>query len=229
MLVAEDLLLLLTDDDSGRLVLAGDQVDAALAGALLVELVLGERVDLTGAADAGRSGRVVVRDASPTGDPLLDEALARIGEREGRRPAAVIGPLGKGVRERLYQRLVAAGVLRAEHGTVLGVFPRRSWPTAAAEHERQLRRRLLDALAGVEGDDARVPALLSLLHALKAVAKVLDTAAVGLDGRGVRRRGEEVAAGSWASAAVRRALDEAMAAVVAATTAATAAATAGGS
>ncbi len=40
MLIAEDLLLLLTDDASGRLAVPPAQADAALGGANLVELAL---------------------------------------------------------------------------------------------------------------------------------------------------------------------------------------------
>ena len=42
-LLAEDLLLLLTDDHTGKLVAPGTEVDVALAGALLMELTLSTR------------------------------------------------------------------------------------------------------------------------------------------------------------------------------------------
>jgi len=40
MLLAEDLLLLLTDDDTGKLAASSTEVDVALGGALLAELAL---------------------------------------------------------------------------------------------------------------------------------------------------------------------------------------------
>ncbi len=49
MLLAEDLLLLLTDDDTGKLAASRTEVDLALGGALLVELALMDRVDVAGA------------------------------------------------------------------------------------------------------------------------------------------------------------------------------------
>lgn len=86
MLLAEDLLLLLTDDDTGKLA-ASTEVDVALGGALLVELALMDRVDVARAHDRVREGRLVVRDANPTGDGLLDEALAIVEEqKEGKKP-----------------------------------------------------------------------------------------------------------------------------------------------
>src|SRR5215468_7684165 len=48
MLLAEDLLLLVTDDTSGQLSAPAAQVDAGLGGANLVELVMMNKVDLSG-------------------------------------------------------------------------------------------------------------------------------------------------------------------------------------
>src|SRR5664280_3501996 len=63
MLLAEDLLLLLTDDATGKLLLPAEQVDIALGGANLLELTLLERVSL----DEGK--HVVVFDPSSTRGP----------------------------------------------------------------------------------------------------------------------------------------------------------------
>ena len=114
VLLAEDLLLLLTDDDTGRLAAPSTEVDVALGGALLVELTLMQRVDIAGSDERVREGRLVVRDPDPTGDGLLDEALTIAGQNEGKKPQSVVARLGKGARVRLYERLVAGGVLRAE-------------------------------------------------------------------------------------------------------------------
>jgi hypothetical protein len=62
VLLAEDLLLLVTDDASGRLLAPGVQVDAGLGGANLAELTLLNKVGLSGEGEAGKAGRIVVRD-----------------------------------------------------------------------------------------------------------------------------------------------------------------------
>ena len=72
--MAEDLLLLVTDDASGRLSAPAAQVDAGLGGANLVELTLRSKVDLSGEGDQGKPGRIIVRDPSPAGDAVLDAA-----------------------------------------------------------------------------------------------------------------------------------------------------------
>src|SRR6185369_11946017 len=59
MLLAEDLLLLVTDDASGRLSVPGVQADAGLGGANLVELTLLGKVDVAGEQDPGKPGRVI--------------------------------------------------------------------------------------------------------------------------------------------------------------------------
>ena len=228
MLLAEDLLLLLTDDDTGRLLVSGSAADVALGGAQLIELTLEGRVDLTGEGE-GRQGRLVVRDATRFSDPLLDEALDLVASLEGKKPDAAVGPLGKKLRDRLYARLVEQGVLRSERGAVLGIFPTQKWPAADAAHERQLRAGLEQALLTGLQPPERVAALVSLLRALRTVHKVVRPKDHGLSKRDLERRAKEIAEGDWGSAAVRKAVDAMAAATMAAVTAATSAAVISGS
>ncbi|HET6652800.1 MAG TPA: GPP34 family phosphoprotein [Nocardioides sp.] len=228
MLLAEDLLLLLTDDDTGRLLVEGSAADVALGGARLIELTIEGRVDLTGEGE-GRTGRLVVRDRTRLADPILDEALDLVAAKEGKKPDAVVGPLGKKLRDRLYLRLAEQGVLRSERGKVLGLFPTRRWPASDAAHERQLRAGLEQALLMGLQPPERVAALVSLLHALRSVHKVVRPKDHGVSKRDLDRRAKEIAEGDWGSAAVRKAVDAIAAATVAAVTAATTASVAGSS
>jgi Golgi phosphoprotein 3 (GPP34) len=216
MLLAEDLLLLLTDDDTGKLAASGTEVDVALGGALLIELTLSTHVDVAGPDERVREGRLVVRDAGPTGDGLLDEALATVGQKEGKRPQSVVARLGKGTRARLYARLADSGVLHAEEGRVLGIFPSHRWPSGDAAHETSVRAELGTALRAGRTTDARTGALISLLLALDVVHKALDPASVGLSEREMRGNARRIAEGDWAAKAVRQAIDSMNAATVAA-------------
>jgi Golgi phosphoprotein 3 (GPP34) len=222
MLLAEDLLLLLTDDTTGRLAVPGAEADAGLSGAVLAELALMGKVDLTGEADAGKPGRLVVRDPSPAGDPVLDAALEIVIAQQGKKPSAVIRPLGKNLRQILHGRLAASGVLRAEQARILGIFPAHRWPALDTSHEEQTRRQLAGALSGQADPDSRIAALIALLHALKCEHKAVDPRQCGLSRRQLRTRAEEIAKGSWASAAVSRVIEETIAAVTAAASAAAA-------
>jgi Golgi phosphoprotein 3 (GPP34) len=215
MLIAEDLLLLLTDDVTGKLVLPAAQVDVALGGANLIELTLSERVGLDDRK------RVVVHDQSSTGDPVLDGALGIVGARQGKKPKAVVEALGKNLRITLYGRLVAGGVLRAQKSKVLGLFPVRRWPAAKVEHEQDVRTQLTQVLVQRTTPDSRTAALTSLLHALKSEHRIVDPKEHGLTRKELRTRAKEISSGDWASEAVRQAIDAMMAAVVASATAAT--------
>lgn len=226
MLIAEDLLLLVTDDASGRLSAPGAQVDVGLGGAMLLELALMERVDLSRAGDEGKPGRIIVRDGSPTGDAVLDAALGIVEKRQGKKAAAVIRPLSKNLRRSLYGRLTVSGVIRAEEGRILGIFPTHSWPAQDARHETEVRRLVTQALVQQTTPDERSGALIALLHALRCEHKVVVPWEHELSRRQLRARAKVIAQGNWASAAVRTAIDEMMAAIVAATVA-TAAASAG--
>ncbi|HEX5287526.1 MAG TPA: GPP34 family phosphoprotein [Streptosporangiaceae bacterium] len=223
MLLAEDLLLLVTDDASGRLAVPGVQADAGLGGANLVELTLLGKVDLAGEQDPGKRGRIIVRDPSPPGDDVLDAALQTLSARQGSKPSGVIRPLGKNLRPVLYQRLVASGVLRAGHARALGIFPTRTWPTQDPGHEAEVRQLVTQALVQPSAPDERTAALIALLHALKCEHKVVDPRPYQLSRRQLRARAAEIAQGNWASEAVRKAIDEMMAAVAAASAAAVAA------
>jgi len=223
MLLAEDLLLLVTDDASGRLSVPGVQADAGLGGANLVELTLLGKVDVAGEQDPGKPGRIIVRDPSPPGDEVLGAALQTLSARQGSKPSAEIRPLGKNLRPVLYQRLAASGVLRAGHGRALGIFPTRTWPTQDPGHEAEMRQLVIQALVQPGAPDERTAALIALLHALKCEHKVVDPRPYQLSRRQLRARAAEIAQGNWASEAVRKAIDEMMAAVAAASAAATAA------
>ena len=140
-----------------------------------------------------------------------------------------MGPLGKRLRDRLYARLAEQGVLRSERGRVLGIFPTQKWPAAEAAHERHLRAELEQALLTGLLPQERVAALVSLLHALRAVPKVVRPKDHGVPKRDLDRRAKEIAEGDWGSAAVRKAVDAMAAATMAAVTAATTAVVISGS
>lgn len=205
VLLAEDFLLLVTDDASGRLSALVASVDAGLGGANLVEL------------DPGTPGRIIVRDRSAADDALLDAALEIIIARQGKRPSAVIGPLSKNLRATLYRRLADRGVVHAGRDRVFGVFPVRRWPAQDAGHEVEVRRLVAQALVQREAPDTRTGALIVLVHAVGCVDKVVDPRHYGLSRRELRARAKEIAEGNWASEAVRTTIEEMMATITAAT------------
>ena len=224
-LIAEDLLLLLLDDRKGTI--AGtSHPEPALGGAVLLELALAGAVEVDERARRWRSAKVRAVPGAAPADPLLRTAYDTVA---GKRRSAqdLVSRLGKGLRPTLGDRLVARGILEREESRVLGVFPRTTWPTADAQHERRVRTELQAALVqGVDPDD-RTRALVALLSALSIAHKVVDHQ--GLSGGAVRKRAKEVAQGDWAAKAVRDAIQASTAAVMAGVAAAGVAASSSGS
>lgn len=225
MLIAEDLLLLAYDDETGKSVIDGTRLEYGLAGALLLELSVLGKVSVAGPGEAVKRDRLVVREATPAGDDVLDHALAELADDEGKKPKNVLGSLRKGLRGRLLDRLAGRGLLRQESGTVLGIFPTTRWPAADASHEAAVRQRLQDVLVTGLAPDPRTAALVSLLLAVDGLRKVVPSE----DRRAVKRRAQEIAEGDWAADAVKKAVQEVQAAVTGAILASTAAGAAGGS
>ncbi|PZF84626.1 GOLPH3/VPS74 family protein [Jiangella anatolica] len=212
MLIAEDLVLLAYDDETGKPLLDSTRLDYGLAGALLLELSLLDKVTVAGPGEQVKKDRLVLRDPTPTGDDVLDRALADLADDEGRKPKNVLGSLRKGLRDRLLRRLAERGVLRRQSGTVLRVFPTTRWPAADASHEAALRQRLHDVLVTGLEPDPRTAALVSLLLAVDGLRKAVPSD----DRRAVKRRAKEISESDWAADAVKKAVQEVQAAVTAA-------------
>ena len=219
MILAEDVLLLLTDDASGKAVVDKTHLDLAVAGGVLLDLATLGRVAVTGEGEQVKAGRLVVRDVAPTDDDVLDEALARVGALGPMKPYRALPKLAKGLREKLLARMVARGILREQEGRVLGIFPSHTWPALDPSHERQVRAGLNDVLVVGRAPAPREAALISLLQAIGQVPKVLGD--VGVPARELRRRAKDVASGGFVDEAVRRAVEEISAGMAAAITAAT--------
>jgi hypothetical protein len=210
--LAEDLLLLALDDESGATPLSREQtLGFGLAGGVLLELLLAGRLDA-----AGRN--LAVADAAPTGDAVLDDALRKIAD--ARRPRDtqhwVNAIAGDHLRERVLDQLVAQGIVRREEHKILWVFPANRYPTQDPAPERGVREQVRAAVLGGATPEPRVAALIALARACK-----LDDALFTRDERkAARRRLDEIARGEAVGQAVSRAVEAAQAAVMAATTAA---------
>lgn len=226
-LIAEDLLLLLLDDGSGALV-QQSYVKEALAGALLADLAVADAVEMEERTVLGFGAQphVVPAKGGTVDDPLLVDALAVVAQKP-RTAQALLGPLGKDLRELLGDRLVERGVLRREEGKVLGLFPRTTWPTLDSAHEDEVRRTVRAVLIDGTEPDERTASLVGLLHAIDRAHKTVD--AKGAAARDVKKRAKAVAEGEVASAAVRRAVEAINTAVITAVIASSSAAAASGS
>ncbi|BCY04965.1 GPP34 family phosphoprotein [Actinoplanes sp. L3-i22] len=208
---------LLAHDQLGRRIIDSTRVDHGLGGAVLLELALAERIDVV-------DRRVVTRGTGSLGDPLLDDAWARIAtDRRSRKPVDWVKWFAKGTQRRVVEGLAAAGVLRIERSRVLGVFPRTRYPAAFGTEpvaRTEAREKLRAAVLGAGPVPPRTAALCALAAATELDRKIL----ADLDRRVVRARLKEIGQGDWAAAAVRKAIQDIQAAIMAGAVAASTAA-----
>ncbi len=214
--------LLLAYADDGTPLTDGTHLDNGLGGAVLLELALAGRVDV-------KDKKVVVTDRQPLGDPLLDDALARVtAEERGRRPGHWVTRFAKDTRPRVLDRLVANGVLTTEKDRVLWVFPRTKYPSAQGVEpavETEARQRMRAALLTGGAVEPRTAALCSLVAATELDRKVF----ADLDRKEVVARLKVIGEGAWAATAVKKSIEEIQAAIMVAIIASSTAATAGSS
>lgn len=187
MLVAEDLMLLATLSDKGRPPLAWAQnVEPAVAGALVAELTILGRVDIVGA-------RLVVTDATAVGDELLDQALellngdaiakARNLKQQVRRLDAGLGRLN----HRVTSRLVSAGVL-GEQGRRLALVTVVRRPVVDRARRQQLVGTVRSAVQSGGGNlEPRTASLIALLGAAKLLGCVTESRAESRQAKAVAR------------------------------------------
>src|SRR4051794_25649599 len=139
MTLADDLLLVLLDPASGKPRTDGTRLDFGLAGALLLELALDERVDIVGPKPS--TAEVILLSAAAPEDEVLADAARRIGQKRGRADK-LVPALAKGLRGRLLERAEQRGDVRRQR---LVLRPDR-WPAADDRRRRTLVSRLRDVL-----------------------------------------------------------------------------------
>lgn len=216
MLIAEDLLVLLTHPDTGKLLASGAFIDIALAGGVLNELAQTGNARVTEKGEDVRKNRiVVVSDAPPPSDSLLAESLARLATKPHWSAEAGVNALTKGLRRALYDRLVRAELVRREDVDVLGLTWAHHWPAVDATKRETLRRRLRTILLDDAEPEYREAALIGLVSALGVVVKLIANPEERIDKSAVKRRAKVLKDQYWASDAVGRAIAQAQAAAAA--------------
>ncbi len=146
---AEEVMLLLMDDEEERFLRVPDwSLRYALGGAVLMDLALVDRIDTD-------LDKLMLVDATPLGDDLLDPLLAEIVAGTGKetephdarywveRAAARAGE----IRSAAVDRLVARGILERREDRFLWVFRSRRYPVAdEGTAEREVKLRIMELL-----------------------------------------------------------------------------------
>ncbi len=160
---AEEIMLLLLDDRDGSfLPVPHSSVKSALAGAVLMDLALRDRIDTD-------PHRLILADETPTGDSLLDPTLARIAasgqSHDAQHWVWRTADQADEIRDAALARLVEKGILRRQENRFLWVFRSRRYPAVDGKAEREVKLRILGVLLSDELPDPRDIAIIGLCDA----------------------------------------------------------------
>ncbi len=194
--LAEDLFLLACDEVTGRARIPTTYLDLGLGGALLLDLVLRDRLALV-------DEHVAVVAPAPTGDSLLDAALSAVADSaKWREPEYWVRHLAKGTRSAVQRRLVAAGVLLADDHKVLGVVAVHHTHQVDDRIEHELVRRLNDVVVLGRPASRETAAVVSLALAMGLEQHLFPRS----DRHAIQHRMREISGGEWVGAAVTHAI-----------------------
>lgn len=171
--LAEEILLLVVQED-GRLVDLPDYaLEHALAGAQLMGLCIRRRIDSDFA-----SLRVV--DTTPTGDEVLDPVLKRIAGADGEQSAeawiAALVADADDTRRRVTDRLVERGILKKDKNHLLWARGGRRYPVADGTQQRQVRERVLGIILEGQMPAPRDVVIIALADACAVFDAILEFA-----------------------------------------------------
>lgn len=209
----EEILLLALHDEKGTIGM-GSTYAFAVGGALLAELFVHRRIEITG---TGKQRYVQLLDPTPIGEHLLDESLSRIAAARRRGTLATWVSRFAGsrhLRDRLADGLCRRGILRAEEKDVLLFFKRRTYPALDPEPEHELVQRLWEAIFTDADVDARTIVLLSLASRARLLSMAFDKSSL----KARRERIEALVEQEELGDAVKAAIEAAQVAMMLATT-----------
>ena len=170
---AEEILLLLLDDKSGEFVPAPAwSRRCALAGAVLMDLALANRVDTD-------LRKLVVVDPSPTGDDLLDPILAKLTEASEVHDARiwvkrVANEQSGRIQEQALARLVDHRILESEGGRMLWVLRARRYPTIDGRAEQEVKLRIMQVLFSDDIPSPRDVVIICLADACRIFGQIMS-------------------------------------------------------
>ena len=166
----EEILLLLIHDDGRTAHVPSWVLDYAIAGGVLMDLALENRIDTD-------PQRLILVDSTPVGDTILDPTLAEIAAgdpHDTRFWLDHIAQNAQSIRERALARLVDHGILEQSEGRFLWVFRARRYPIIDGKVEREVKMRILRVLFSDEIPDPRDAMLIGLADACDIFKELLS-------------------------------------------------------
>ena len=173
---AEELLLLILNEDYGDLAFVPEpHLNHALAGAVLMDLALENRIDTD-------LETLILADPTPVEDDLLDPTLADIAQTAETHNAQYwvrrVAQSGEQIRNLALARLLKAGILdSADEGAISlarGVARSRRYPIVEGKAEQEVHLRIMRVLFSDDIPDPRDIVLICLADACGMFEKILS-------------------------------------------------------
>ena len=169
----EELMLLILDDEDGKFARVPDrQLRYALAGGVLMDLALENRIDTD-------LKQLMLVDSSPLGDSLLDPTLADVAEATETHDARfwverTALRSADEIRQGALDRLVERGILQRQEDRFLWVFRSRRYPIIDDTVEREVKLRIMEILFSDEIPTPRDVVIIGLAHACNLFEQILS-------------------------------------------------------
>ncbi len=167
---AEEITLLLLNDDGTLVHVPSWSLNYALAGGVLMDLALENRIDTD-------LEKLVLIDSTPIGDSLLDPTLAdikEVGERDARFWVERTANRAQEIREEALSRLISLGILEARDDRFLWVFRSRRYPAIEGRTVREVKLRIMGVLFSEEIPDPRDVVIICLADACGIFRRLLS-------------------------------------------------------
>jgi len=157
----DQLTLLALDDESGSFVCDSLAYSYSLAGAILLELSLHNRIEVI------HKNKVLVKDKINTGDSLLDEYLQLMVQSKKEKTVQdwldTIGQQADKINQQTIDKLIETGILKHKEEKILWVFTVHKYPAKNSEPEDSLKQRLNKIIENNEQPQLNDIMLLSLV------------------------------------------------------------------
>ena len=167
----EEITLLLLHDDDGRFARVPSwSLSYALAGGVLMDLAMENRIDTD-------LEHLILVDATPTGDSLLDPTLAEVaaGEKhDARYWVEQTAERSDAIQEEVLSRLIALGILERQEDRFLWVFRSRRYPMVDGQAEREVKLRIMGVLFSDDIPDPRDVVIICLADACGIFKELLS-------------------------------------------------------
>ncbi len=170
--LAEDILLLLLDDESGELAnIDLMTLNYAMAGAVLMDLGLRNRID-------NDLEKLIVADSTPTGIAMLDKYLQKINSENNdnntRYWLTELSNYGEEIMDSAIEMLIDKKILKMEEKKFLWVIGTRVYPMIDDKEEKEVKKRIIDLLMSDDIPSPKDVVLVSLMDTCSLFTTILS-------------------------------------------------------